>query len=179
MVSVKNLAICDEYHELEIDFFLLFRTSVLKIKSKRSKNCERRQTNCKPRSVWHTQTDLKDSCDDMRRIYLNWFLCFYNQLKAANRSNRVLLKNTSNTISIEKHIKHIEHALHELMFYVRKYFQQSSCHPITTLCLMSKKQFTLVFAAIFVFLWTFTYNNNNFCPPLMTLGNFRIIAHSV
>lgn len=109
MVSVENLAICGENYKVG-KAGLLFSTSFLKVKSKYSKYCDRKQTNCEPCSVWTKSTDFKGAWADMHRIFLNYIYVFYYQL--TNRSNRVLLKNVT-----DKHMVMVELLLIRLQLY--------------------------------------------------------------
>lgn len=80
---------------------LLFWTSFPKVKSKYSKNCGRKQANFELSSARTTSTDLEGSWAEMQRIYLHDFMSLLVSIKIGNRSNRALVKNTS-----EKHIEH-------------------------------------------------------------------------
>lgn len=67
----------DENREKRIVVLLLKKTLFLKVKSKESNYCERKQTFREPRSAWITPTDFEESWADMRRILLYWFYGFF------------------------------------------------------------------------------------------------------
>lgn len=58
------------------------------------KNREKKQTYREPRSACTTPIDLEGFWTDMQCIFSSYFMIFYKQLKAGNRSNRVDLKKT-------------------------------------------------------------------------------------
>lgn len=72
----KNLTDCIEYCEIRIAD-LLFITSSLKVLSKWSKYCEKKNQNVRElRTASTMPTDFEGSWADMQRIYLHGFMSF-------------------------------------------------------------------------------------------------------
>lgn len=74
MVSVKNLANCDENYEYEKVFFLNIERHFYRSKVNTAKNVIGKKNNCEPSSVWTTTpTDLEDSWADISNTHSTLF----------------------------------------------------------------------------------------------------------
>lgn len=110
----KHLLICDEHCEFKIAG-LLITTSFLKVKENKANIMKGNKPIVNSALLGPRHMILKVLGQTCAAFYSTCFV-FYKQLKAGNRSNRVVLKSTS-----EKHIEHVLYAFQQIRSWSSNY----------------------------------------------------------